>query len=151
MNVPEAWRTQKARYRLEASIGSDGKPQFPPRLPKAGEVVRQAMAVRQQLVVDKSNGFDNGENSQDLGRTNEHKLTPDELPRTNGCQEIVLYMNKRAIGQRETFSDDLVPTNGGREMTANGHYLESASLAWPLLLEILGEAMRQTTDQEAAD
>lgn len=143
MNVPEAWRTQKARYRLEASIGSDGKLQFPPRLPKAGEVVRQAMAVRQQLVVDKSNGFDNGENSQDLGRTNEHKLTPDELPRTNGCQEIVLYMNKRAIGQRETFSDDLVPTNGG--------WQEPTPLSLPILLEILGEAMRQTADQEAAD
>ena len=71
MNVPEAWRTQKARYRLEASIGSDGKPQFPPRLPKAGEVVRQAIAVRQQPVVNDSNDFDTGRTMED--RSEQHK------------------------------------------------------------------------------
>jgi len=129
MNVPEAWRTQKARYRLEASIGSDGKLQFPPRLPKAGEVVRQAMAVRQQPVVNDSNDFDTG--------------------RTNGKDRFTSN-TKKFIGRPNHHFDDLNQTNG-HEVTTNGGWQEPTPLSLPILLEILGEAMRQTTDQEAAD
>lgn len=135
------WRNRGAMLRLEGSVDSDGKIHFPPRQQSVGEFVRQTLATRHQFAIDKSNGFGIGQNNgkdhfADKTQGSNGQLRPhsDDL-RTNGHKP----------------EDESTRTNGRHDVASNGYNPEPSSLALPLLMEMLEEAMQQTADQEAAD